>query len=155
MNGVQREHRLKLQRNCDFWEGLARIYFVDWFHRSLEMPWLESKALLCQGFGERKWSWRESNPRPNKEQTCFLHAYPVIDCRQWQGKRHPKPKRIPFISSAGQDLLSTSLKLTCAPWSDRNQASPSAERLVPGLAGDWALSTKLRLGCECEFSFAN
>ena len=25
------------------------------------------------------WSWRESNPRPNKEPKCFLHAYLYID----------------------------------------------------------------------------
>ena len=37
-----------------------------------------------------KWSWRESNPRPNKEHPCFLHAYSVVDCRAKQGNRHPK-----------------------------------------------------------------
>jgi len=21
------------------------------------------------------WTWRDSNPRPNEEQICFLHAY--------------------------------------------------------------------------------
>jgi hypothetical protein len=24
------------------------------------------------------WSWRDLNPRPNKQQKCFLHAYPVV-----------------------------------------------------------------------------
>jgi hypothetical protein len=24
------------------------------------------------------WSWRELNPRPNEQQKCFLHAYPLI-----------------------------------------------------------------------------
>ncbi len=29
------------------------------------------------------WSWRESNPRPNKETICFLHAYSSLwfSCR--------------------------------------------------------------------------
>jgi len=22
----------------------------------------------------RSWSWRDSNPRPNRQQNCFLHA---------------------------------------------------------------------------------
>jgi len=29
----------------------------------------------------KKWSWRDSNPRPNKEHIGFLHAYSVIDFR--------------------------------------------------------------------------
>ena len=32
------------------------------------------KAHLRQGFGERRWSWRESNPRPNRQPISFLHA---------------------------------------------------------------------------------
>jgi hypothetical protein len=24
------------------------------------------------------WSWRGLNPRPNEQQKCFLHAYPLI-----------------------------------------------------------------------------
>ena len=35
------------------------------------------------------WSWRESNPRPNKEQLCFLHTYSVVGFRAVQGNRHP------------------------------------------------------------------
>jgi len=35
------------------------------------------------------WSWRESNPRPNKEQLCFLHTYSVVSFRVVQGNRHP------------------------------------------------------------------
>jgi len=27
------------------------------------------------------WSWRESNPRPNKKQKGFLHVYPIIGFR--------------------------------------------------------------------------
>ena len=34
------------------------------------------------------WSWRESNPRPNKAPKGFLHAYPSFDCRQlYEGRR--------------------------------------------------------------------
>ena len=34
---------------------------------------LQESALICY---LKKWSWRESNPRPNEEATSFLHAYP-------------------------------------------------------------------------------
>jgi len=32
------------------------------------------------------WSWRESNPRPNKEQTSFLHVYLFLGflCKAWK-----------------------------------------------------------------------
>ena len=40
------------------------------------------------------WSWRESNPRPNKEQLCFLHTYSVVVFRVRQGSRHPNPDLI-------------------------------------------------------------
>ena len=31
------------------------------------------------------WSRRESNPRPNSLQKCFLHVYPLFDCRLQEG----------------------------------------------------------------------
>jgi len=31
--------------------------------------------------GAIKWSWRDSNPRPNEELICFLHAYLRLDFR--------------------------------------------------------------------------
>ncbi len=37
----------------------------------------------------RLWSWAGSNRRPNKKPKCFLHAYPVIDCREQAGSRQP------------------------------------------------------------------
>ena len=38
-----------------------------------------------------EWSWAESNRRPNKRLTCFLHAYSVIGCRGDSGRGHPRP----------------------------------------------------------------
>ena len=37
---------------------------------------------------ERLWSWRESNPRPNRETIRFLHAYLGLHCR---AVTRPKP----------------------------------------------------------------
>lgn len=39
-----------------------------------------------QGF---KWSWRDSNPRPNKQYISFLHAYSTIGFRLEAEDRHP------------------------------------------------------------------
>ncbi len=35
------------------------------------------------------WSWRDSNPRPNKQHASFLHAYSAIDFRPKTEHRHP------------------------------------------------------------------
>ena len=35
------------------------------------------------------WSWRESNPRPNKEPIGFLHAYPDLGFHALAGIRQP------------------------------------------------------------------
>ena len=41
------------------------------------------------------WSCRDSNPGPNKWQSCFLHAYSVIVFRGNSGRGHP---RLPLSS---------------------------------------------------------
>ena len=35
------------------------------------------------------WSWRESNPRPNKQYASFLHAYFTIGFRLKAESKHP------------------------------------------------------------------
>ena len=35
------------------------------------------------------WSWRESNPRPNEESMCFLHAYLRRYCREAASAKLP------------------------------------------------------------------
>lgn len=35
------------------------------------------------------WSWRDSNPRPNKQHIRFLHAYSTIGFRLKAEDRHP------------------------------------------------------------------
>jgi len=44
--------------------------------------------LLVRFFSVTKWSWRESNPRPNRETIRFLHAYLGLHCR---AVTRPKP----------------------------------------------------------------
>ena len=47
-----------------------------------------------------KWSWRESNPRPNRETIRFLHAYLGLHCRT---VTRPKPP-ITALSSKTSSL---------------------------------------------------
>ena len=54
-----------------------------------------------------KWSWRGSNPRPNKWQMCFLHAYSVIACRGYSGRGHPRHTVASKISPAARGRPST------------------------------------------------
>lgn len=47
------------------------------------------------------WSWRESNPRPNKEPKSFLHAYPSVDpsAATWSKATQLRPQPIDFRES--------------------------------------------------------
>ena len=64
---------------------------------------------LCFGepFSLSKWSWRESNPRPNKWQMCFLHAYFMIDFRAGSGHEPPRQALASKTSSAARGLPPT------------------------------------------------
>ena len=53
------------------------------------------------------WSWRESNPRPNTLQKCFLHAYPLFDFRLIYGKRQTSQQLILLNSSLYQGSTKT------------------------------------------------
>ena len=44
---------------------------------------------VCRAWLSSGWSWRESNPRPNEEAICFLHAYPCIGFRAVAGAGQP------------------------------------------------------------------
>ena len=50
------------------------------------MWYLQEFALYCF---LKKWSWRESNPRPNEETTSFLHVYPRLNFRINTGSGPP------------------------------------------------------------------
>ena len=52
---------------------------------------IKEKAVeFSDGFVSKKWRWRESNPRPNKEPPWFLHAYSAVGFRAAQGSERPK-----------------------------------------------------------------
>ena len=44
----------------------------------------------------KKWSWRDLNPRPNKELICFLHAYLRLNFREW-GRPKPPTQTLAFL----------------------------------------------------------
>ena len=59
----------------------------------------------------KEWSWRESNPRPNKQSKCFLHVYLTINFRMQTGSKQPILHLILFISQQSQGFLVTISKL--------------------------------------------
>ena len=77
-----------------------------------------------------KWSWRESNPRPNKWQMCFLHAYSVVDCRDCSGRGHPRQPVASKTSSAARSRPPT-IPFSWAPPGHRPTGWVGGRCLVP------------------------
>lgn len=50
---------------------------------------LEKKPTENQWAKYFLWSWRDSNPRPNKQYASFLHAYFVFNFRLKTENKHP------------------------------------------------------------------
>lgn len=77
------------------------------------------------------WSCGGSNPGPNKEAICFLHAYPFVDFCAGCGKRHPNPALALWVSRfwqrACRQPVSIYLRLRFGPLQD---IAPG-RRLVP------------------------
>jgi hypothetical protein len=119
-------NKLIFEKNC--------LTTLDPFRKSLK-----KKALLRPGFpGLRRAKVELEGVEPSSKQgtdtlsTC-LSPYWLSGVAREEA---PKPNLIPFISSGNRDLLRTSLNFACVPCPDRNQATPSAERLVPDLVRD-------------------
>ena len=81
------------------------------------------------------WSSRESNPGPNMEPICFLHAQSLIDFRQRSGKRHPSRSLASLIFAFCPKQTQTNLTLTAPRLSvgvrcnlRRDVSSPLLER---------------------------
>ncbi len=61
------------------------------------------------------WSWRGSNPRPNRRQKGFLHAYPVIDCRELSRKQASKTTPYLLFLAVVTKLTTTTPELLPPP----------------------------------------
>ena len=76
------------------------------------------------------WSWRDSNPRPNGETVCFLHAYLGLHFR---ATARPKPPTATLSPESHPDIgacLNYS-RFTCAADSRRFGTTSLERRLVP------------------------
>ena len=51
------------------------IIYLLW---KIKTPQDEDLTVFCLCLFNKSWSWRGSNPRPNKATICFLHAYPAL-----------------------------------------------------------------------------
>ena len=68
------------------------------------------------------WSWRDSNPRPNEELICFLHAYLRLDFRVAARPKPPTTTLFPKFSSDVRDFRQTISDISAPP--DRNASKP-------------------------------
>lgn len=59
------------------------------FHHGSSEIIRKRKKRFCNLQNLFLWSWRDSNPRPNKQYISFLHAYSTIDFRPKTESRHP------------------------------------------------------------------
>ena len=59
-----------------------------------------------------QWSWRDSNPRPNKKPKCFLHAYLFIGFCDWPGKEQPNQTLASLFSPGHRSANQASLTFT-------------------------------------------
>ena len=73
---------------------------------------LQEFALYCI---LKKWSWRESNPRPNEEATSFLHVYPRLNFRVITGSGPPRITLSLLVSLRCQSIILTSFDLLAPP----------------------------------------
>ena len=66
-----------------------------------------SDAKHPKAISQKRWSWRESNPRPNRETIRFLHAYSGLQfsCRRKTRttQRRPYPLKFHHARGAGRD----------------------------------------------------
>ena len=81
-----------------------------------------------------EWSWAESNRRPNKRLTCFLHAYSLIGFRAGSGQRHPNPTLSPKISQRGRRKR-TAIPFSRAPPGRLPTGEVGGRCLVPPTVG--------------------
>jgi hypothetical protein len=66
-------------------------------------------------FSACSWSWRESNPRPNMEIICFLHAYLCLIVGNSQLQNNLTDPYFLFVSPSGRNNLQTSPGLRASP----------------------------------------
>lgn len=100
---------------------------IKWGNRKEE----NRTTILCNTvFAAFEWTWRDSNPRPNKETISFLHAYLCFDFRE-----SARPK-LPTETLSSKNFI------------------PAAKpvRTIPDLAAPHNLITS-RSECQSDVSF--
>ena len=101
------------------------------------------------------WSWRGSNPRPNREPICFLHVYFRLHCR---AAARPEPPTVTLSSKASSWARGipndySRYSYTAIPDASEQEllSDVSFQHMVPKLG---QYSTVLRLGSESVLCFA-
>ena len=82
-----------------------------------------------------KWSWRESNPRPNRETIRFLHAYLGLHFRAATRPKPPITALSPKISSRSRSAPMTISDLPAPLYLPDSEQHPEERCLVPSPSG--------------------
>ena len=88
-NGARRSRSRRLRGICrggiDHWKDAPKARGVRGCAPLEKAAWPLTPPISLTRNGARRsrflWRWAESNRRPNKAPSGFLHAYPAFDCR--------------------------------------------------------------------------
>ena len=98
--------------------------FVCWWFKKKKSKKINSRTFIL-------WSWRDSNPRPNRDAICFLHAYLHFNCQERARLKTPNSILIFFSFGREPKPLPSYLRFTCTTLSARFEATASGWCLVP------------------------
>ena len=100
------------------------------------------------------WSWRESNPRPNKEKISFLHVYLRLNFRV-PARPKPPTDTLSFLFHHAPKAERNYLRFIRTSWSSASKRRPLGNVSSSHLVSGWSLSTMIRLSSKSVISFAS
>jgi hypothetical protein len=94
------------------------VFCFSFYHMQVSLQQYPEKQKPLPGclFSACLWSWRESNPRPNMEVICFLHAYFCLIFVACQLQNNLTGPYFLFVSPSGRNNLQTSPGLRAPPY---------------------------------------
>lgn len=89
------------------------------------------------------WSWRDSNPRPNKQQISFLHAQFIFNCRHNPENKHSVSCLASKISESVRSTKIPILTFPC-PFIKRRKSRLLRDIQLLYLVQTWRILTKIQ-----------
>ena len=102
---------MKVQHNVQREYYIFFHFFSSFFQQKiLQFNVLQDFSLF---YIVKKWSWRDSNSRPNEELICFLHAYLRLDFRVAARPKPPTTTLFPLFHTMTGTFIILSPILLC------------------------------------------